>query len=314
MKSIGIIVLMAFVIVGCKVTEAKNPSPKMIYTDIGGQNYGGIKGKIIDPETDEGLAFAKVLVMNGENVVAGAMSDFDGFFQINNIEPGQYDVQVEYLGYQTLRFENVIVKAGQMLEIEGEIQIEMEEIIELKPIIYIYPEDTMQVEVVLDYDGEITHTYPKSNGSWTVKASPDGTLKDANGRAYYGLFWEGKPNSPVQPDCGTVVSKDSLIPFLEASLDQLGLNNREANEFIVFWLPILEQNPYNLLYFAEEDYTEHATLNIDPKPDNIIRVMMVYVPLKTPVDIRPQILPEKPGRDGFTVVEWGGTRCKLLDL
>ncbi len=314
MKSIGVIVLLALAFVGCKTTGAENTPPKMIYTAISSQSYGGIKGKIVDATNDEGLPFAKVRVLSGEDFVAGGMSDFDGRFQIDNIEPGQYNVQVEYVGYKNLRFENVIVKAGQMVEVEGAILIEMEEIIELKPIIYLYPEETMEVQVTLNYDGQITHTYPKTENSWTVEASSDGTLKDVNGREYYGLFWEGKPNSPVQPSCGAVVSKDSLIPFLESSLDQLGLNNREANEFIVFWLPILEQNPYNLLYFAEDDYTDHAALSITPKPDNVIRVMMGYVPLKTPVEIQPQILPEMPSRAGFTVVEWGGTRCKLPNL
>ncbi|XOV68164.1 MAG: hypothetical protein ACFHU9_03120 [Fluviicola sp.] len=81
----------------------------------------------------------------------------------------------------------------------------------------------------------------------------------------------------------------------------------------MFWLPILEQNPYNLIYFAGSDYTDHAELSIHPQPNNVIRVMMGYVPLHVPVKIAPQILPEKPSREGFTVVEWGGTKCTLPD-
>lgn len=314
MKAIGILALVVLIFTGCKATGAENTPPKMIYTDFGSQGLGGLKGKVIEAESGEELAFATVKVMSEDEVIAGAYTDVDGFFTIENIAPGQYDVRVEYIGYQSLLFENVIVKPGQMLEIEGEILVEMGQVIELKPMIYIYPEETMEVEVVLNYDGEITHTYPKTENSWTVQASPNRTLTDENGREYYGLFWEGKPRNPVQPNSGAIIAKDSLIPFLETSLDQLGLNYKEANEFIVFWLPILEQNEYNLLYFAGGDYTSHAELSISPKPDNVIRVMMGYVPLEAPINILPQVLPEKPSRDGFTVVEWGGTRCMLPSL
>lgn len=315
MKQFGWIILIVTALASCKATESVNELPKMIYTDIASQDTGGLRGIVVEPEGGEGLPFATVKVMRGEEIVAGTTTDFDGGFEINGIDPGQYDVKVEYIGYQPPLFQNVIIKAGKMLEVEGEIRIEMIEIIELKPIIYLYPEETIEVEVELVYDGELTHSYPKTTtSSWKVQAFSDGTLTDASGREYYGLFWEGKPNKPIQPNCGSVVEKDSLIPFLEASLDQLGLSHRESNEFIVFWLPILEQASYNLIYFASEDYTNHAQLNISPEPDNLIRVMMGYVPLESPVSVLPQILPEQPKREGFTVVEWGGTRCFLPSL
>lgn len=276
-------------------------------------NHGTLRGVIRDAESGESMPFVTV-VLEGMNM--GVMTDFEGFFYIKEVPAGMYNVIVSSIGYQTLRFENVEIENGEVVQLDGEMESSLEElkVIELKPMIYMYPEATQDVQVNLNYDGELTHTYPKSDGNWEVLAEPDGTLADKDGRNYYGLFWEGIPNEPIQPNCGSVVSKDSLISFLETSLEQLGLNYKEANEFIVFWLPILEQNPYNLIYFAEEDYTDHAELNITPKPDNLIRVMMGYIPLKSPIDIKPQVLPEKPSREGFTVVEWGGARCHSVHL
>lgn len=315
MKLIGTIALLLFILSACASVVADNQPPKMVYSDIDFQGEGALSGVITEGENNEGLPFAKVKLMSGDDFIMGTTTDIEGAFQMDHIAPGQYDVLIEYVGYMPLRFENLIIKPGQMLEIEGVIDGDGNQIIELKPIIYIYPEEKIEVEVALHYDGEVTHTYPKTEtSSWKVSASPDGTLTDSNGRNYYGLFWEGKPNQPIQPNCGAVVEKDSLIPFLETSLDQLGLNFREANEFIVFWLPILEQSPYNLIYFANEDYTDHAELVIEPKPDTVIRVMMGYVPLQTPISIPPQILSESPIREGFTVVEWGGTKCALPSL
>ena len=44
-------------------------------------------------------------------------------------------------------------------------------------------------------------------------------------------------------------------------------------------------------------------------PDTIIRIMMEYKPLKNYKEIKSQIL-NTPKREGFTVVEWGGTEIK----
>ena len=47
-------------------------------------------------------------------------------------------------------------------------------------------------------------------------------------------------------------------------------------------------------------------LEISPKPDTIIRVLMKYKPLNKKINIKEQKL-DTPTRAGFTVVEWGGT-------
>ena len=47
-------------------------------------------------------------------------------------------------------------------------------------------------------------------------------------------------------------------------------------------------------------------LDIIPKPDTIIRVMMAYKKILIPYEIKEQQL-KKVERKGFTAVEWGGT-------
>ena len=53
-----------------------------------------------------------------------------------------------------------------------------------KPVIYLYPEAETEVAVRLDYDGDLTCTYPAYDGGWTVLAQPDGTLTDQDGQTY----------------------------------------------------------------------------------------------------------------------------------
>ena len=67
----------------------------------------------------------------------------------------------------------------------------------------------------------------------------------------------------------------------------------------------MEGNPYNLIAFQEEVYTQNAALTISPAPDTLLRVFMAWQGLEAPVEVRPQTL-TAPARTGFTVVEWGG--------
>ncbi|MDP4178445.1 MAG: hypothetical protein Q8900_08925 [Bacillota bacterium] len=177
-----------------------------------------------------------------------------------------------------------------------------------KPVIYLYPTSEQTVSVKLDYKGKLTCTYPKYNDGWKVKAKPDGTLTNIyDNKEYSYLYWEGTSNNKYDMSKGFVVKGSDTEKFLQEKLAYLGLTPKEYNEFIVYWLPILQQNKYNLITFAGEDYDKTAKLDINPKPDSILRVMMLYKPLNKPVNIEEQKL-KHFDRNGFTVIEWGGTK------
>ena len=175
-----------------------------------------------------------------------------------------------------------------------------------KPVIYLYPEEETQVSVTLELDGTFTSTYPDYGDGWTVTAQPDGTLTDPEtGRTYYCLFWEGIIDRQFDLSAGFCVAGEDTAAFLEDALARLGLTEREVNEFIIYWLPRMEGNPYNLISFQTDAYTDSAGLTIDPAPDTLIRVFMAWKGLEGPVEVEPQTL-TAPERTGFTAVEWGG--------
>ena len=98
--------------------------------------------------------------------------------------------------------------------------------------------------------------------------------------------------------------------MIEEKLAKLGLTEREANEFIIYWLPKLESNKYNYIRFATQDeINENMPIEINPNPDTIIRVLMTFKKLDNPINIQEQQL-KTPNRTGYTVVEWGGTEIK----
>ena len=174
-----------------------------------------------------------------------------------------------------------------------------------KPVIYLYPEEETEVTVRLDYDGTLTCTYPAYEDGWTVTAAPGGTLTDESGQTYSYLYWEGVTRTEYDFSRGFCVPGEETAPFLEDALARLGLTRREANEFIVYWLPRMEPNPYNLISFQSAAYTDHARLTVTPEPDSLLRVFMAWMPLEAPADLPAQELPPFKRTD-FTVVEWGG--------
>ncbi len=178
-----------------------------------------------------------------------------------------------------------------------------------KPVIYLYPEAETEISVSLKLNGRLTCSYPAYNGGWNVTAAPDGTLTDGNGQSYNYLYWEGETDAEWDTSHGFCVRGEDTAVFLEEALSCLGLTRREANEFIVYWLPLMQENAYNIISFQTDVYTDAARLEITPKPDTLIRVFMTYSAAESFIEIPPQKL-IAPERTGFAVVEWGGTEIE----
>lgn len=77
---------------------------------------GTLKGVVKDADTKEPIPFAKVVIKQGDNIKAGAETDFDGSFQINAINAGSYDVEIsnEVEGYKTQKIEGVKISSEQI--------------------------------------------------------------------------------------------------------------------------------------------------------------------------------------------------------
>lgn len=175
-----------------------------------------------------------------------------------------------------------------------------------KPILYLYPETKQTIKVNFSNKSLLTTTYPKFKDEWTVTAYPNGDLYDENGNYYYALYWEELDNTKIDFKEGFYISKDNAIPFLEEKLSILGLNPKEQNEFIMYWLPILENNKHNLVYFeTTKELEKENKLIIEPQPDSLIRVRMHVKKIDKKEQIKEQKL-VKQNRNGFTAVEWGG--------
>ncbi len=184
---------------------------------------------------------------------------------------------------------------------------------EYKPVIYLYPEQKQNIDVKLNYSGNLTVSYPEYKNGWQVLAYPEGKIINMDDQKEYSyLFWEGEDkNASYDLSTGFIVKGSETVKFLQDKLSKLGLTPKEYNEFIVYWLPHMQNNNFNLIHFAtKEEYDNRVVLNITPKPDSVLRVFMVFKGLEDDnMKIQPQEL-KSFNRNGFAIVEWGGTEIK----
>ncbi len=194
---------------------------------------------------------------------------------------------------------------------------------ECKPAINLYPEKETLVNVkVAIPQGFLTYTDPlyPTNG-WTVFAKPNGQLRylgnnfsDSRGKINYTngifpyLYYEGKmaDSAVTKPEEGFVSSYEDLDSFFDSMLPQLGLNSNESKEFKDYWLKALPKASYYFIgVIPQEQLNANEPLTIKPKEDTMIRVRLYFEALDQMQSVKEPEL-QRPIRNGFTVVDWGG--------
>ncbi len=190
-----------------------------------------------------------------------------------------------------------------------------------KPVIYAYGSTGNGFEIGIQPKGEFTFTYPiiSSQNSWTGTITADGIAIEKKVFPY--LFYESKmtnlnflqENNSFE---GSVVSKEQVVSFLENSLTDLNLNNQEKTDFITYWAPrMINHDRVFIQFWTKSDYDIISSIDVSPKPDNIGRVFMTYAPLNAnqKVIATPQVLTPIQ-REGFTIIEWGGSELPTQKL
>lgn len=207
-----------------------------------------------------------------------------------------------------------------------------------KPVVYLYPEQPTKVSVKFQVPVQFTTNIPKYADFWQVMAYPSGSLVNLKPEltdcrqidalkmgseyaqeaclknTYPYLYWAGNIYSKNYPTVGKgwVVERNNLNTFLQAKLTEAGLNDKEKNDFMSYWLPDMtaKNAPYYRISFLQtNDLNSLFPMTVNPNPDTTFRLFLDYSPLME----KPENLPEpqtlnKLVRNGFTLVEWGGLK------
>jgi hypothetical protein len=179
-----------------------------------------------------------------------------------------------------------------------------------EPIIYLYPQTTQRVSVAFDNIVSVSGSTPEYQNGWNVVADPKGKiLNPSDNRTYPYLFWEGWSLIFPLQNKGFVVKQSEVASFLSETLPKLGLNEKEKADFMEAWLPQFSSSPYYFITFLDQSAIDRiAPLQVSPKPDTVIRVLMDTKPLEKPINVVEPEFKKVPQRSGFTVVEWGGLK------
>lgn len=183
-----------------------------------------------------------------------------------------------------------------------------------KPVIYLYPETSQEFHVQVAPKGEMAFTYPKYKDGWSGVMHPDGNL-EVDGASYNYLFWESQQAlSALNPKttAGFVVRKNEVLDFLEEKLDEVGFTSKERADFITYWGPRMQQlDQVFVTFHQDQECDQFADLNIVPKPDNIHRFYLSWGAYDgNEIPKAQKLIPFQ--RDGFTVVEWGGSEVPTV--
>jgi outer membrane receptor protein involved in Fe transport len=72
-----------------------------------------LKGKVTDPDSGEELPFATIQLYKDGSFVNGSTTDLEGNYFFSNIDPGTYDIKVDYTGYPQVELTGIPVNEGR---------------------------------------------------------------------------------------------------------------------------------------------------------------------------------------------------------
>ncbi|MDC7224598.1 MAG: hypothetical protein PQJ60_12715, partial [Spirochaetales bacterium] len=213
-----------------------------------------------------------------------------------------------YIGSNTI---NLVAEYSDFSKISKQITFYVHESMgeRAKPVIYLYPPRETDVRVEVSPQSGFSFTEPEYGEGWEVRATPEGLITNReDGKTWPYLFWESNSESRPETKEGFVVKREDLDSFFRDKLTFMGLIPREIEDFLEYWIPVLNEGPWYYISFIDQATQDaEAPLTITPRPDTIIRVFFDSRPLVEPISVPEQEL-KKGKREGFTVIEWGGMR------
>lgn len=234
-------------------------------------------------------------------------SSFDFYLSEEKIKEYSYLEFISPYGSQTVKISDIQ---------DGRLEIILQrDVVIKKPAIYLYPLEQSKIVIQHNFKGKIINNYPIYTDNWTVIAQPDGDLLNVKDNRWYKyLFWDGIysfSNEHYQFKSGFYVKNEDYVSFLQKKLDMIGLNENEINDFIVYWLPTMNNYKNCFVHFRINDNIGGSSvLETKPAADTVIRVFMEFSgvdDINNAPKVPEQSLPSFV-RKGFTLVEWGGAQ------
>jgi len=83
------------------------------------QNTGSLAGKITDAKSNEELPGVNVIL---KGTYYGAATDLRGRYKIEPINPGNYTIEISYIGFKTMQFTGIRIEAGKTFQLDVKLE------------------------------------------------------------------------------------------------------------------------------------------------------------------------------------------------
>jgi hypothetical protein len=174
-----------------------------------------------------------------------------------------------------------------------------------KPNIYLYPIKEMSIDVNIKFPqgGGVVNSIPSFPDTWqNINVKPNGKINDK----YDYLFYETNGTPLPNLDKGWIVERENLESFFVKNLNETGFNDEEIDDFIEWWIPILNKaNNYAIFPLYNDKLEDIVQIEFSEQPDNIIRLIYVIKECdNVKLELEEPTLPDFKN-EGFVVREWG---------
>ena len=194
-------------------------------------------------------------------------TDQQGRFDIDPLPEGIYSFEFDAIGDEPeYHLEEVYIQ-GQYQEFYFPWHIQAE-----KPNIYLYPEQTTQLDINITFPhgGYVTTAIPDYDNGWDVIVEPSGII---NGQ-YEFLFYESSQPDYCQYENGWVLATEQLETFFTNNMTLTGFNPKEINDFVAYWIPRFTDWPYYAIYPQyNNELDDMIKLEFSTQPQNLIRLI-----------------------------------------
>ena len=173
-----------------------------------------------------------------------------------------------------------------------------------KPNIYIYPEEEIQLDVILSFPmgGKVITSIPEYINGWSVTVDKNGIIDDI----YSYLFYESLQPDIWQKSDGWLIKKSELESFFRMNMAEFGFFGQEIDDFIDYWIPRLNDHSFYAIYPQTKELIDDVIeIYFSTQPKNSLRLFYVIKGHESIVDELPVPEIESFNREGFYVTEWG---------
>ena len=181
---------------------------------------GTIVGRVVNAELGTPLEYANAILYEGvgKTQITGAMTDSNGVFRLFQVKPGDYTLEISFMGYYPKEIKNIVVGGDQELIRAGTIQLERAvlmmdgvDVTSEKPAVE-YKIDKKVINVSKDFTAISGTAVDVLQNAPSVTVDVEGNVS-LRGSTNFTLLIDGRP-AVLEPD-------DALQQIPASNIDQI---------------------------------------------------------------------------------------------